>query len=100
VIHHLVLIQLVDSATDADRQAIVEALNALPKSIPEMQSCACSEVVVPPTGGASWDVGYTSTFATMEDYLTYSAHPAHRRVGTDLIMPVRANSVSAQFEVS
>jgi hypothetical protein len=96
MLNHLVLFQLADSATEADRQAIIDGLNSLPASIPEIQSYACGAALPSATG--SWSIGLAAAFANADDHKAYSAHPVHQKLVTEVIRPVTANIVSVQFE--
>jgi hypothetical protein len=96
MLHHLVLFQLADSSTEVDRQAIIDGLNALPASIPQIQSYVCGAAL--PSATANWSIGLAATFANANDHRAYSAHPAHQKLVTDVIRPVVATTTSVQFE--
>ncbi len=96
MIQHVVLLSFVPEATDEQRVAVADALRALPDLIPEIRRYA----VGPDLGLASdtSSFGIVAEFATVADYEVYRDHPAHRRVITDLIGPIRAGRAAVQFE--
>jgi hypothetical protein len=96
LIHHLVLIQLIDSATEADRRAIFDGMQELLASIPNIRSLVCTEVLGPEN--SSWNLALRGTFETMDDYRTYSTHPIHRQYATDVLKPLMSSATSVQFE--
>jgi hypothetical protein len=97
VILHVVLMQLEESATEHDRMTIVEGLNALPRSIPEIKSYHIGNVVDQP--GSSWDVGLVAEFATLDDYRVFKTHPVHYQFATESVLPFMAKSAAGRIEV-
>jgi hypothetical protein len=96
MLHHLVLFEMAESSTEADRQAIIDGLNALPASIPEIESYACGAAL--PSANASWSIGLAATFASADSHKTYSANPVHQKLVNEVIRPAVAKITSVQFE--
>jgi Stress responsive A/B Barrel Domain len=96
VIQHVVLITFVAEATLAQREAVVDALRALPPLIPEIADYAVGLDLGLSPDAAS--LGIVALFVTPADYETYRDHPAHQRVITELIAPIRAGRAAIQFQ--
>lgn len=96
MIRHVVLLELVETATADQRQAALDALSELPALIPEIVAYRFGEDAGLADGNA--DLAITADFASPEDYLVYAQHPEHVRVITDTFAPIVARRTAAQFE--
>ena len=96
MLHHLVLFELADSATDADRDAIIDGLKSMPAVVPEIQSYTVGAAL--PSPNASWSIALIGVFASVDDYKSYSANPVHQKLVADVIRPKVKNVTSAQIE--
>ncbi len=79
MLHHLVLFELSDSATDADRDAIIDGLESMPAVVPEIQSYTVGATL--PSPNASWSIALIGVFASVDDYKSYSANPVPPEAG-------------------
>jgi Stress responsive A/B Barrel Domain len=96
VIQHVVLLTFIPEATDEQVAAVADGLRALPGLIPEIKGYA-----VGPDLGLAPDTasfGIVAEFDSRADYEVYRDHPAHRRVITEHIGPIRAARAAIQFE--
>jgi hypothetical protein len=96
MLHHLVFFELSDSATDADRDAIIDGLESMPAVVPEIQSYTVGAAL--PSPNASWSIALIGVFASVDDYKSYSANPVHQKLVADVIRPKVKNVTSAQIE--
>ena len=85
-IRHCVLGAFTDEATDAQKQAMLDALRAMPEKIDVIRSLVAGL----DAGLAAGNHGFAVTvdFASPEDYTTYATHEAHVAVITDFIKPI------------
>ncbi|HKY14586.1 MAG TPA: Dabb family protein [Microthrixaceae bacterium] len=93
---HVVMLRLSDEATDGDRDAIVDALRALPGRIPELRSYEIG--VDAGIGSGNADLVIVAGFDDVDGYTVYRDHPAHREVIESLILPVLAERMAVQHE--
>ena len=85
-LRHCVLGAFTDEATDAQKEAMVQAMRTLPAKIPQI----CSLVVGLDAGLAPGNHGFAANveFASAEDYQIYATHPEHVAVITNSIKPI------------
>lgn len=93
----MVLLELTDSATEAERSAIIEALRELPSRIPAIRDYRCGFDKGLAEGNV--ELGVTADFDDEAGYLQYATHPAHLEVIAELIKPVLAARTAAQIEI-
>lgn len=91
---HIVLITASDDATDAQVEAMVSGLRALPEKIDVIRTYEVGRDLGLAEGNAT--VVIQATFASPDDLAAYVAHPAHQRVVTELIRPVAASVIRSQ----
>jgi hypothetical protein len=92
MLRHIVMLELKDGA-DA-RAAIVAALCALPADIPEIAALEAHTDAGLSAG--NHDIVLTVDFADEAAFRAYLAHPAHRRVLQELILPAMAGMAAVQ----
>ena len=97
VIRHIVLLTFVESATDAQIQAVEDGLSALPGRLPQLQAYVIGRDLGLNEGNATFAV--TADFASVDDYIVYRDDPEHRRVITEHIVPILAGRTAAQYEI-
>lgn len=95
---HIVLITVVDDATDDQVEALVQGLRGLPGQIDAIGRYDVGRDLGLAEGNAT--VVIQATFASPEDLRAYIDHPAHRKVVVELIRPVAASVSRAQVEGS
>lgn len=97
MIRHIALLTFAPDATDAQVDAIAQALAALPARFPNLHSYTFGRDAGLNPGQASFAV--VADFETVDDYIGYRDDPEHRRVITELIMPILAARSAAQYEI-
>ena len=97
MIRNVVLLTLHETATDADRSAIIEALHTLPQRIPEIQQYSAGTDLGLAEGNV--DVVAVGDFADQAGYETYRDHDAHHEVIATYIKPVLAARSAIQYEL-
>jgi hypothetical protein len=85
-LRHCVLGAFTDEATDAQKEAMVQAMRAMAAKIPQI----CSLVVGLDAGLVPGNHGFAANvdFASAEDYQIYATHPEHVAVITNFIKPI------------
>eukprot|EP00966_Prymnesium_polylepis_P048470 1122533-Prymnesium_polylepis.1 len=82
----MVLFKLVEAATEAQKRAMVEALQGMPKKIPQIAGLSCGFDAGLASG--NFDFGLTVDFVAGADYEVYATHPAHVEVLQNFIKPI------------
>lgn len=95
---HIVLLTFDDATSPADVDAIVEGLETLPGSIPELRRYVFGRDARINDGNA--DLGVVADFDDVDGYLVYRDHPAHRTVNSERIAPHLAARSAIQIEVA
>jgi hypothetical protein len=97
VVRHVVVFRWKAGTTDAQVDAIVTALRALPAQIPELRGYH-----VGPDLGLVEGNGDFAVVADVDDvdaWAVYRDHPAHRKAIEDLIGPVIESRTAVQHEL-
>ncbi|WP_112323442.1 Dabb family protein [Oceanibium sediminis] len=76
MLRHIVLLTFKDSATEAERQALHDAVSALKDKVPEVLSLTCGANVG--SGPNHHDYALVADFEDMAAFKRYIASPAHR----------------------
>ena len=98
MIRHIVLLSFVDSATDAQVQAVEDALSTLPARLPQVRAYEIGRDLGVNEGNASFAVA--ADFASIDDYIVYRDDAEHRRIIAELISPILAARTAVQYEIS
>eukprot|EP00898_Chlorokybus_atmophyticus_P001813 jgi/Chlat1/2632/Chrsp178S02476 len=102
-VRHVVMLRLVDTATDEQKAAILSALGELPAKIPQIKSYSFGYDLGLPTGGnpANHTLAIVADFSNAQDVATYASHPAHLDAIARTIRPVVAQGgrAAVQFEM-
>ena len=96
MIRHIVMMKLTTAATDADRNALVEALGELPGLVPEIRSYSIG--VDARLGEGNFELVVVADFDDPDGYAAYSANADHQRVLAELIRPILAERAAVQYE--
>ena len=96
MIRHVVLLRWVEGTTEAQHQAVLDALHELPGLIPEIVRYRIGADLGLAEGNAH--VSVIADFATADDWRTYAGHPEHVRVITELIRPQLEARTAIQVE--
>ncbi|WP_318656307.1 Dabb family protein [Spongiactinospora rosea] len=91
----MVLLTWTDAATGEQVAEIARRLRELPAAIPEIRSYHCGDDLG--TNPANADFVVTADFDSVDDYVVYRDHPQHRKVIDELISPILASRLGAQF---
>jgi len=96
VIRHVVLLRWKEGTTTEQHQAVLDALHELPGLIPEIVRYRIGADLGLAEGNAH--VSVIADFATEDDWRTYTGHPDHVRVITELIRPHLETRAASQYE--
>jgi hypothetical protein len=96
MLRHVVCYRWRDDATAAQKEEVRAGLGALPAQIPEIASYYVGHDAG--IRDTSWDFAVVAEFASRDDFLAYTAHPAHVAVIDERIAPIVEERVSVQFE--
>jgi hypothetical protein len=96
VIRHIALLTFAPDATDAQVDAIAQAMTGLPARLPKLRAYTFGRDAGLNPGQASFAV--VADFDTVVDYLEYRDDPEHRRIIAELITPILAARTAAQYE--
>lgn len=91
---HIGLLTLVESATDADRQAIADGLAGLVGQIDGLEAVRVGIDLRLKEGNG--DVVFQLDFTTEEAWRAYASHPAHQAVIAERIAPVLSTKAFVQ----
>jgi hypothetical protein len=98
MVKHVVMFKLKEFSSPSEKilrmGAIKSALEDLPSIIGEVRSLRVDFNINPEE---KWDLILTSEFDCLEDVMAYASHPAHVKVGKELIAPVRADRACVDF---
>jgi hypothetical protein len=98
VFRHVVLLTWVETATAAERQAVVDGLDALPAAIPEIRSYRVGVDAGLAPGGNS-DLVVVADFDDQAGYVVYRDHPVHQDVIARCIRPILASRAAVQHQL-
>lgn len=93
---HVALFRWVPGTTAEQVRAVQEAMAALPAVIPEMRAYHTGADAG--LAGGNWDYAVVADFDDAEGWRAYTDHPAHRRVGADLVGPLLAERAAVQYD--
>ena len=95
MLSHVVTFTFSPKTTDAQIDALADALRALPGSIPEIADYRVGRDAGINAGNAAFAV--IATFASEADYLVYRDHPVHQRAIAEHVLPIVADRSAAQI---
>jgi hypothetical protein len=95
MLHHNVMLTLIDSATPEQRDAIVDGLRALPGAIPGLERVDARVDADLTSGNAA--ILFRMSFQNEESWRAYSAHPAHVELAQQHIKPILASKAALQY---
>jgi hypothetical protein len=98
MILHIVLFHWKEGVTQAQIEALNQAMAELRKAVPEVKALHYgSDVGLRATGNANW--GLAALFADADGWRTYQEHPAHKALLADHILPIMASRTPLQISV-
>lgn len=95
---HVVLFRFIPDITDAQRDAVLAGLAALPGKIPEIRGYRYG-----PDAGiteGNWDFAVVADFDDRAGFEVYAPHPDHRAFIADCMVPVMAERAAVQIDLS
>jgi hypothetical protein len=95
VLTHVVTFIFLPDTTDAQIDALTDALRALPSAIDEIADYRVGRDAGLSAGNAAFAV--VASFATEADYLVYRDHPAHQALIQAHVLPIMASRSAAQI---
>jgi hypothetical protein len=98
MIRHIALFTFTDGITDRDVQTIDAALGSLPGTIEQIRSYKHGRDIG--IGDGNWDYGVIGEFDSVEDFNTYTSHPAHVHVLSNDIKPHLLDVARIQMRVN
>ena len=96
MIRHVVCFRWNEGTSPDQVDEVAAALRALPATIPEIRSFRCGADVGVNDG--NWDFAVVADFDSIDDQTTYRDHPAHQRVITEHIAPIRSDRAAVQYD--
>lgn len=97
MIRHIVLLTFVDTATDAEVQAVEDALSKLPDRLAEIRAYVIGRDLRLNDANATFAVA--ADFATVDDYVVYRDDAEHRRIIAEHISPILVSRTAVQYEI-
>jgi hypothetical protein len=97
MLRHLVLMAFSDEATPEQRAAVAPALRALPPVVPSIRSYWVGEDAGLAEG--NWDLAVVADFDDEDGWRSYTGHPEHVKVLTEVIRPILARRAAVQSAV-
>jgi hypothetical protein len=98
VFRHVVLLTWNETATAAERQAVVDGLLTLPRAIPEIRSYQVGVDAGLAAAGNS-DLVVVADFDDQAGYAVYRDHPVHQDVIARCIRPILASRAAVQHDL-
>jgi hypothetical protein len=95
LLHHTVMLRLVDGATDQQCSAIVEGLRALPGVVPGLREIDVRTDLGLAEGNAH--IFFHMVFEDETSWRRYTPHQAHVELAQNWILPVLASKTAVQF---
>jgi hypothetical protein len=95
---HVVLLRWKDTATEAERNAVPEAIATLPAHIPEIRSYRVG-VDAGLAPDRNFDLVVVADFDDVDGYLVYLDHPAHLDVIARFIRPILESRAAVQHQL-
>jgi hypothetical protein len=96
VIRHVSLLQFRPDATDAQVDAIADALATLPGHLKLAAYAFGRDLAI---NEGNYDFAVVADCETIDDYLAYRDDAEHQRILAELIRPILASRVAVQYEV-
>ena len=90
MIRHVVLLDFVETATDAQIQAVEDALVELPARLPELKAYVIGRDLKLNDANATFAVA--ADFDDVDGYIAYRDDAEHQRIIAELITPILAQS--------
>jgi hypothetical protein len=94
-VRHVATFTFVDGVTEEQIADVTAGLEGLPDAIPEIEAFTFGPDAGLNDGNAHYSV--VADFASIDAYLAYRDHPAHRAVLAERIRPILAARAAVQF---
>ncbi len=96
MVEHVVLFKLKPEATEAQKTAMIEALQGLKGQIEGIADLTCGRNFSERSQG--YEIGLVARFRDRDALDAYIPHPAHRGVVEKYINPIRQDVIVADYE--
>lgn len=93
---HTLMLRFNEQTTDAEKQALLEALARLPEAIPQIRRYEFG-LDLGIAGNA--DFALVADFDSAENWRIYRDHPDHQVVARDYVAPITAEAIRVQYLV-
>jgi len=97
MLRHVVLFTWKDEASEAQKQAVRDGLDALPAAIPEIANYTHGDDAGLAEG--NFDFAVVGDFDSRDDYVVYAGHEAHLQLIAEKIRPILDTRVAVQYSV-
>ncbi|MEV6981680.1 Dabb family protein [Sphaerisporangium sp. NPDC051017] len=94
---HVVLFSWVADATEEQKATVEASLKELPGAIPEIRAYNIGGDAGVNQG--NYEFAVVADFDSVDDYIVYRDHPAHRAVIAETITPIVAGRVAVQYSL-
>ena len=94
---HTLMLRFNERTTDAQKQALLNALAQLPGTIPQIRRY---EFGLDLGIAGSADFALVADFDSEQDWRAYRDHPDHRAVARDFVAPIIAEAIRVQYLVN
>ena len=98
MIRHVVMFRFREDADEAQRQAVHDAIAAMPEATGVTEAYAIGGDLGLAEG--NFDFAVVGDFADRAAYETYRDHPEHRRIVAEIIRPAITDRAAIQYEIS
>lgn len=95
MLSHTVMIWVTESATEEDRQGLVDSLRSLPGHIEQIDTYLVG--FDPKISPGAPDITIMATYADLEAFNAYRNHAEHVRVVNEVLEPICDRRVSSQL---
>lgn len=95
---HTLMLRFTDESTDEQRAALFRALGRLPAVIPQIKRYEFGPDLglLGPDGP---DAALVADFDSEQDWRAYNAHPAHKTLLDDYVLPITKEAIRVQYLV-
>jgi Stress responsive A/B Barrel Domain len=94
VFRHTALFRFTDESTAEQRQAMIDALQTLPSTIPQLRAYDVSLDAGLVEG--NWDASVVADFDDEDAWRSYTADAEHQRILAEVIRPILADRAATQ----
>jgi hypothetical protein len=97
MIRHVAVFRWSEGATAQQIEAVATGLTEMVPEVPSIRAYSHGPDLV--LGEGRWDYAVVADFDDPAGYQAYVDHPAHQRVATECIAPIRADRAHVQLQL-